>query len=326
MKALWKNLRPQWVLAISLFLGGAAGATRWSWRHYTRAVNASHDLELRQREWTAMRRAVPAPVTEVEVALQQQVEQAEACVRALRDDLGATGQDPIRATPPPRQRADAFFALAQFEEGQRALAQGAGVVLPDGTHFGFSAYANSGPPTALIGVVHRQQLVMQRLLEALWVARPVRLTRVQREAAESVGSSGEMARRSIRHQDYFDPATERTLHRERMVDTLTFRIGFVGKTPTLRRFLNRLAATDVALVVRGIEVEPWSETGTVAAGVRTLADLFRDEEVGDAGEDSTAAAVPIIKANAAEFLVTVEYLDFAVDRSSGALRHGEESS
>jgi hypothetical protein len=110
------------------------------------------------------------------------------------------------------------------------------------------------------------------------------------------------------------------------VDTLTFRIGFVGKTPTLRRFLNRLAATDVALVVRGIEVEPWSETGTVAAGVRTLADLFRDEEVGDAGEDSTAAAVPIIKANAAEFLVTVEYLDFAVDRSSGALRHGEESS
>jgi hypothetical protein len=298
------------VITCVVLIGLVGGVVSWSWGQFTRAEKAERAGQIKAHEWSAMQTMSPSPVDEVAAVLAGKVKSLESKLQAQQSELGGAKVDPVRAADTPAQRADAFFAIAQFVEAQRTLAAVAGVTIPEGANFGFSDYANSGPEVELIGVVHRQQMVMQRLLETLWQARPLRLTRTQRETPLLADDAGNRVRRSGRNNDYLDEAGLRKMRREGIVDTLTFRIGFVGKTNTLRRYLRGLTALDLALVVRGIEVEPVSGSGRANGGLRTLADLFRDDEGEPSGAIDGGDAVPIIEANESEFLVTVEYLDF----------------
>ena len=304
------KIQPQQLATILVVVFSILGVASWSWGQYTGAEKSARILQIKQREWEAMRQTNPAPVAEVAIELNRRSEQAESALRAIRRSLGGATVDPVRSEPAPEQRADAFFAIAQFVEAQRKQAEKAGVKIPEGTSFGFSDYTNSGPETELIGLVHRQRLVLNRLLDSIWKARPVSLTRIQREVPQVPGQESNLVRRGGRQNDYLDTASLRKLRREGVVDTLTFRIGFVGKTSTLRRYLRHLAESDVALVVRGLEVEPVTGEGGATGGVRSLADLFRDDEGIESGQKNESAAVPIIESNESEFLVTIEYLDF----------------
>jgi len=304
------KVQPQQMAMILVVVFSVLGVASWSWGHYTGAEKSFRILQVKQREWEALRRTNPAPVAAVAIELNRRSEQAESTLRAMRRRLGGATVDPVRSEPAPGQRADAFFAIAQFVEDQRKQAEKAGVKIPEGTSFGFSEFANSGPETELIGLVHRQRLVLTRLLDSVWQARPVSLTRIQREVSPVPGNESNRERRGGRQHDYLDTASLRKLRQEGVVDTLTFRIGFVGKTSTLRRYLKHLGESDVAVVVRGLEVEPVTGEGGAMGGVRSLADLFRDEEGIEPGQKSESAAVPIIESNESEFLVTIEYLDF----------------
>lgn len=320
-----KKIRPQQLAATIVVMGLMFGAVFWSWSQHTRADKSARALQIKQREWEAMRQTVPAPVEEVAAELDRRSKQAESALRVMRRNLGGPKVDPVRSETPPAQRADAFFAIAQFVEAQRKRAETAGVRIPEGTNFGFAEYSNSGPETELIGLVHRQRLVLERLLDSVWKAGPISLTRVQREVPQVPGGESNVARRSGRQNDYLDTTTLRKLRREGVVDTLTFRIGFVGKTNTLRRYLTNLDETDLALVVRGIEVEPVSGDGGSIGGVRSLADLFRDDEGAALGDENDSAAVPIIESNESEFLVTIEYLDFEGGKLLGeSIERGSE--
>lgn len=312
MSGLKTKLPGLQLVGIVVFLGLMLGASSWSLDRFNRAEKSARTLLVKQREWAALTRVTPALVPDITAELEAQAGRIEAKLRTARKRLGGGSDDPIRESEVPAQRAEAFFAIAQFVEAQRGLAQAAGVSVPDGTQFGFSAYSNSGPETELIGVVHRQQRVMSQLLGALWGAKPKSVTRTLREipavAGAKVGGSG--TRTSGRNNDFLRPASGRSLRRAGLVDTLTFQIGFVGKTNTLRRFLQNLEGTSVALVVRGIEVEPVSGDGSTSGGVRSLADLFRDDPEVSSEIAPESEAVPIIESNLSEFLVTVSYLDF----------------
>ena len=311
MSASKAVLKPKLLAFVFGFLVLWGGAVSWSWSQHSRWEKSERGWEIKQREWGAMRSSTPSPLGEVVAELEKEVEVTQRKLGELREALNGGRTDLIRAAAVPAQRADAFFAIAQFVEAQRQRAQTANVTVAEGTHFGFSDFANSGPATEYLGVVNRQQLVMERLLDSLWVARPLRLTRSQREMPRLADGEPNQRRISSRNNDYVEVASARTLKRDGVVDTLTFRIGFVGKTHTLRRFLRSLAEQDVALVVRGIEVEPITADGRSTGGVRSLADLFRDDEVTAEGAAATpATAVPIIRANESEFSVTVDYLDF----------------
>lgn len=301
----------------------AAGV--WTWHAHGLAEQAQHRLRIRLNEQRAVLATVPAPTEAVAAQLAAAVAASEGTAGGLRRALGAGRPDPVHAAPPPPQRADAFFQIAQFVEAQRTAAQRAGVGVPAGTSFGFAAYSNSGPEDAHLAIVHRQQLVVTRLLEALWTVHPRELTTLQREppAAKrdgvAAGDNGAASSRGTgRADELFAGPGERSAARPAVVDTLAFRIGFVGKTATLRRYLAALGEQDVPLMVREIAVQPLGSDGRAVGGTRSLADLFRDDDTAPTGEEGEHESVPIIAANESEFLVTVEYLDFASPLERGA--------
>lgn len=291
----------------------AGGAIWWSQQQAAAATKSERQLRVRLTQWRALNGSQPSPVSAIAEALGAQVAKAERTVKSLRQQLGASGKDPVRKATPPEQRADAFFAIARFMEEQRSAASRTGVPVAETETFSFSAHRNSGPAAEHIALVHRQTLVVSRLLNLLWQTRPVSLTRVQREnpsAKVDTGNAVINVSREGRPEDWFEWPVSRSLARDEIVDTLAFRIGFVGRTATLRAFLAGISAADVPLVVREVSVQPLGSHGQAPGGRRTLEDLFRDEpEPGEAlGESSNT--VSIIPANDAEFSVTIEYLDF----------------
>jgi hypothetical protein len=323
MIARGKSIRSEFAIIGIVTVLLALTAMWWSWDRVQAATRADRQLRQRQAQWKALRSAEPAPTAAVADALEQRVRQSEKAVAALKAQLGLSHTDAVRAAPVPPQRADAFFAIAQFVEAQRAAARRVGVIVPENATFSFGSYANSGPDDADLALVNRQQMVVERILGSLWAVRPLRLTRLEREDPEVKRATGESAtttttttlatgRRSGRMEDYFAFPAERSLARSGFVSTLAFRVGFTGKTGTLRRFLAEIDELDVPVVVRSVEVEAAGKDGRGSGGTRSLAELFRDEENPgtNANEAAEAAAVPIIASNTSEFLVVLEYLDF----------------
>lgn len=316
---------PKELAAILGLLALAFTAGGWSWQQYGRAEKAEKTWRLRQNEWAGMQSANPVPIVSVATELEQQVAAVERDLGKLRSLLGGADEDPIWGETPPAQRADAFFGLAQFVEAQRGRARQAGVQIPDGTQFGFSDYANSGPATEMIGEVFRQQLVMDRLLSALWRAHPLQLVRTQRDLPRSIVTvGGPERRRGGARDDFLDWPESRRLARAGVVDTEAFCLGFVGQTSTLRRFLRELQQMDIPVAVRQIEVEPAGSDGRTLGGARSLADLFRDEDAGLIAIEDSEIVVPVIAANDSTFSVTIEYLDFVGPTQKSADSEGEK--
>lgn len=299
--------------AVIMVMIMAGGAVWWSQQQAERASQAERQLRMQTTQWHALAGSQPAPVAAVAEAMASEVARTERRVQSLRQQLGVSGKDPVRGAEVPGARADAFFTIARFMEEQRTAAQRAGVNVPGSETFSFSAHRNSGPADEHIGVVHRQTLIVQHLLNALWRVRPLNLTGVQREnPATKIESAADAtnANREGRPGDWFVWPRERSLARDGIVDTLALRVGFVGRTATLRAFMGAIARSDAPLVVREVSVQPLGADGRASGGRRTLEDLFRDDSVPGEGENVSATTVPIIAANDAEFTVTLEYLDF----------------
>ena len=220
------------VAAVTLLCVGLA--LWWSWRSHENAAKAQGHLRTIERSWQVLAASDPAPTAEVAAAWERRVAALESRLQQTRRALGESRADPVRSTAAPAQRAEAFFALAQFVEAQRTQAAQAGVRLADRYEFGFSAYSNSGPVDAELPIVHRQHLVVKAMLESLWGSGARELTRVQREAADTKVRGGETSQRTSRRdgrpEDYFELSPGRELARDGFVDTLAFRVGFTGNT------------------------------------------------------------------------------------------------
>ncbi len=290
-----------------MFLGLVGAALWFSWSSQQKANAALRRLKTAERDWQVMSLAEPVPTAAVAQAWAERRGSLERELHRVRRELGEN----VNRDPAPTQRAEAFFAIAQFVEAQREMARAAGVTLPEGYALGFSTYANSGPPDAELAIVHRQLRVAEALLSVLWRSGAKELTRVQREVPASKLHAAHATSRAGRPEDFLQQAAGRSLARAGIVDTLALRIGFIGRTSTLRRYLNDLGQLPLPFIVRAVEVEPLGADGAARGGVRTLADLFGEEVAARPAEGTEATAVPVISANESEFLVTVEVLDFS---------------
>jgi len=300
------------LIAAGLALALLAGGIWWSLQQADEARLAERRLRLQQTQWSALAASEPAPVAAVAAELSRRVEAAESRVSDLQRRLGSNHDDPVAKAEIPATRADAFFAIAQYMDRQRAAAETVDVRLADRESFGFSAHRNSGPADGHRAWVHRQLVIADEVLSALWRCRPDEFLRLQREnpvVRQPAGGTGSVAREG-------DPADwvmwpkERSLRQAGLVDSFALRVSWVGRTATLRAWLRQLRELPMPLLVREVAVEPL-ESGRPAGGRRSLADLFRDEgEPLLAGETDTGGPVPLIADNAAVFTVTLEYLDF----------------
>jgi hypothetical protein len=288
------NLRQQHPRFFVL-MGGTAlllgAGVWWTLRAGDAAGIAERQLAGKRQEWRMLAEGEAAATEAASAALLAR----KTAVAQRRSTLVAKWQGAeMQAVTPPPDRAAAFFELAAMIESLRKKAEAAGVSLQTDEYFGFSSHRQTGPEERLITTVHRQQMIVQKLLETLFEAGPSGLLAVQRQRPE--------AERVARAQtgtaaDFFTVDPRWSLRRDPALMTQAYRVTFTGETPVLRSFLRRLAVLELPLIVRLVEAEPLAEP---AAGVKP----------GSGGWQTVpphGASNPLFGARQSKFTVTLEH-------------------
>lgn len=157
----------------------------------------------------------------------------------------------------PATPTDAFFELAAFVERMAAQGRAFGVKMAADEHFGFAAYAKSGPDQGSIPAVLKQQATVERVLTHLFAAHPEQLVSVARERLPASGSSQSNSTSvGAASAELFVASPLHTARVEGEIGTVAIRVAFVGETAVLRNFLNAMSSHDPRLLVRSVEVEP----------------------------------------------------------------------
>lgn len=236
--------------------------------------------------------------------------QGEAHVEQLRGWLsGGELAESMREAEVPAERTDAYFDLAAYVEGMKAMAQRHEVEIAADERFGFSEYENGGPEKALIELVFRQRQALTYLLETLMAAKPQRLLEVLRSGSQEIVP----ARRSSQSigADEFEWDSFLSLRKEGHIQTRAYRIGFRGETAVLRSWLNRLAEFELPVVVRLVEVAPADATsgrGSGSRGKRRSLVLTSDDNL----------PAPLVGRSLSDFVVTLEVIELvAVEQERG---------
>jgi hypothetical protein len=320
---------------------------------------AAGRLERRKTELAAMEQLTPPPTREVATAIEADLARAKQSLASMHSEL--TGRGPaaerIRSAKVPAARTDSYFDLATFVERTRELAEKNGIELrPEAARFGFSNYANEGPEVDRIEPVFRQRQIAEYLLQSLFEAKPRALfsvkrertlTKAEREAraeAEAAGTPPEEIATDSGEEspDYFviDPRVSARV--KGYIDTTPFRFVFTAQTAALRNFLNRLAAFDLPVLVREVEVEPATAeesapsvvdepaeepTAETPAAASVVLDLEPAPAVVAApkpvASTRAATAAPIVTKSLSKYTVTVEFVEIVPPGSAPAAADAE---
>lgn len=277
-----------------------------------RAKEAELEVQLGRQvaEIEKLQRVDPGPSDLNMRRVADDLDQNKTVLTTMLRALNVVGADELEYFKgEPATRTDAYFDIAQFEDRMRTMAAETNVKLKPDESFGFSIYANEGPEPGLIRPVYRQRRIVEYLLRSLMAARPVSLVAVQREVPRPVGSDDPVAQVSKSDSgDFFSIDPQVSARMPGYVNTTAFRIVFSGQTTALRGFMNALAAPEIPLVVRSVEVaNRLPEAPRVgSSGSRSFNVFGRPAEE---AVETVAANVPIVANNEATFTVTVEMFE-----------------
>lgn len=340
-----KSREPPWFRAALAGCGIAIAGGLWclhGWRD--EAGRRARVVGEKRAELAALGGSSPSPTVESLAIMDAELEAAKSRLALVRRELtGGAAAASLREMRPPPDRSQAFFDLAASVERMRERTRQAGIAVPaEAAQFGFAAYVNDGPDGAEIASVFRQRQAIEYLVEMLCQAAPKTLVAVKRERPDALNSQPGLpdvvpadAPRTLRHahrghageaeRDFFAFEPRRSVGVPGTVDALAFQVSFVGETAALRSFLNRLAAGEVPVAVRGVEVEPvTSEAAVVDASTSGTAGaasyvLTTEAAPGAAEADDTAPrTVPITTRAPSKFTVTVEFVALATPREDAA--------
>lgn len=302
----------------------------------TQVAGAERQVRDRIQEIEQLQRQNPAPIDEnLRLARDDLAQNAEVLTTML-SVLNVTGPDDLSFFKgEPATRPDAWFEISQFVERMTNEAKKSSVEHKPDERFGFSAYAFEGPEPAHIRSVYRQHRIVEYLLQKLFAARPRSLLAVQREeplaqatapAASAPGTAAparpaaSQGNASGVTSELFVLDPQVSARTPGYVDSMAFRVIFSGHTSALRGFMNALAAPDIPLVVRSVEVSE----GNSAASRSSASPAASPAPARPANPFSGAAAaagspppasktsIPIVAENASVFTVTVELFDVKI--------------
>lgn len=249
--------------------------------------------------------------------------------------------------------------LRESVDGWRKLAADQGVKLSpnDPTAFGFHRYIhNQGTsPKRDFQKVDQQRLIIDFLVKQLIESRPagspLLIESVDREPIETyvlipegrpgAGTFGPDTEAPRTDGDEF--TASRTLARNGLVEALSFRVRFVGYTPTLRTFVNKIRNSGRSFAVTAIDVGTTTkEVEKLLSGPAPLALAaapgpaapatpalsFFDQAPADAAAAGNGAAsaeekrIQIVQRKLSTFMVQVDYLSVP-DEKPAAVTEGE---
>jgi hypothetical protein len=276
------------------------------------------DFELRERQYQTLLENRIAPTVENARLVAADLERNSEVLLQMLDTLNASGSgDLLLFRGVPTSRTDAYFNLATFVERTRQMAQLAGVEVGAEERFGFGAYANEGPDSAIIEAVFKQRRIAEVILEALFSAKPERLVEVLRDDWEIASNDPVIVRPVTRPGANKTSATfvidpQVTARVPDVVNTYAFRIGFVGQTASLRTFMNQIASSDLPLIVRSVEVELQAAARDRRGRREDRMDRIADQASALDLPALQAARIPIVGRNVSRFTVTLEFLEITI--------------
>ena len=257
--------------------------------------------------------------------------------------------------------AELSALLRESVDGWRKLATDQGVKFSpnDPTAFGFHRYIhNQGTsPKRDFQKVDQQRLIIdflvRQLIESRPTGSPLLIESVDREPVETyvlipegrpgAGTFGPDTEGTRNETDEFTPS--RTFARTGLVDTLSFRVRFVGYTPTLRTFVNKIRNSGRPLAVTTIDVGTTTKevekllsapvalvpaagapAGATPAVVGTPALSFFDQapaaSASAAGNGAASAEdkrVQVVQRKLSTFVVQVDYLSIPEEKPAAGV-------
>lgn len=251
--------------------------------------------------------------------------------------------------------AELSALLRESVDGWRKLATDQGVKFAqnDPTSFGFHRYIHNqgtSPKRDFQKVDQQRQIIdflVRQLIESRPAGSPLLIESVDREAVETyvlipegrpgAGTFGPDSEAPRNETDEFVPA--RTLARPGLVEALSFRVRFVGYTPTLRTFVNKIRNSGRPLAVTTIDVgttakelekllsassplAPAAGASAAPAVVGTPTLSFFDQAPAPsansaAGKDAASAEdkrVQVVQRKLSTFVVQVDYLSIPEEK------------
>ena len=261
------------------------------------ARTARRRLDRVGREWREVSTLVPAVTVANAGRIEADLRRGRETLAGWRDELMGRGWP--AGGREPAQRSEAYFDLAALVERLREQAGRRGVKLRPDERFGFSAYAHEAPELARLAAVHRERVIVEHLLTALFEARPSEFLGVQREQPRrrpgqpaAVPGEGRSGARASGNEagDYFEPDARVLVRQAGVVETTAWQVSFTGPTSVLRTLLNRLADSDLPVLVRAVDVTP-AETARGGA------------------EAKRPDAVPLVRRPLSRFTVVIEAIE-----------------
>ena len=328
----------------SLILAGALTAGQ-AWLLFSQRAAAQRvaaEIEEKKQTLQSFAHQNPFPTRANLEAVEADRKLIEDTLVKIREGLSSSSElaTKIASAPVPASRLDAYFDLANdYVSPLSEQARAAGVAFNPENRFGFSTYSSVGPAPDLIASVFRQRQYAEYLVSALLgsshppqefvsLQREHPLTPEQKKQIDEALASG-MSPPSFGEAnaggagDYFtmDPAT--SARKAGFIETIPFRLTFVGNTAALRAFLNELATFKVPAVVRSVEVEPLVQDGGRQRGPGPRASRRQNRpdfatEPGLGGPLAQAEAEkPIVDQVDSRFIVTLEIVSL-VDKKAEA--------
>jgi hypothetical protein len=341
----WYRKNPLFATVLTLCGLLALGELALTYERFTASRAAEKKLRDQTAELQGMSALTPPPTREVATAIEADLAKAKAALASMQTELKGRGPaaERLRSAKAPAARTDSYFDLATYVEKMRDLARKNDVdIRPEAAQLGFASYAKEPPEAERIEPVFRQRQVAQFLVESLLEAKPRAvlmvkrertLTKAEKEARAAATANGEPAPEatdisSDDGPDYFTIDPRVSARVPGYVDTTAFRLTFVGQTSALRTFLNKLAAFELPVSVRELEVDnatpeeaarqaveeaPAEEPAAVAADAPASVVLTADGAPAPAPKPApkprAPTATPIVSKPLSKFMVTVEYIE-----------------
>ncbi len=351
---------PLFIGALTLCGVLALGEAALIYERWAALRSAQKKLSERQNELANMASVMPPPSRKIAAEIEEDLARAQAALASMRAELKGRGAivEKLRTAKAPAARTDAYFDLATYVEKMREVARKNDVAIHlEASRFGFAAYANEGPENDRIEPVFRQRQVIQYLTEALLEAKPTALLAIKREPtlskAERQARDEALAAAMANAQpgvpldlsgvpeiampdgpDYFKINPQASVKKPGFIETEAYRFIFSGQTAALRTFLNRLAAFEIPVLVREVEVVPAANdeinverapaeeqpaeepaAGEGAASI-VLAPKAAKAPAAKAPRGQTAA--PIVTRPISKFTVTVEFVHLVTPAAPAA--------
>ena len=290
------------------------------WKFSSNATKFQAQLKTSQTSAKSAESQAPAPSNQNLDSATKNVDDLKAELDDVHKTLQDTPEKIVYVAPASNPGSSLILDILSYASDMQKEAQAKGVMLPSKNYsFGMALYCVEGavpPPVDKIPSVYKQMKVLQYIVGHLiddgkLPDQPLKIISVEREDVASVAvAAGSNAVPDLGGNSLelfaIDPMI--TARVPGAINTLAFRVKFIGYSESLRILLNDLAKFDLPLVVRSVEAEP-----APSDQVRAITLAQTNAAAGSTDANSipadTSTRKPVITENLSQFTLVIEYIE-----------------